>query len=206
MRINGKIAFSQEKVGLCKPRQFCRGVPYVASQSHYLQQNSSPPSTCQAALSSPSPQMPRWTPEGHLHLAGSLLPQDQCAPKQSPSPLLHALACSGSITCVIAASGGSLSHLCNHFAVRFTFQNTNLASEIFNGPPLLVRPKSTDLLWSFQPHLPAFFATCSSLLGGPHYGQSHLLHFFFFLCCYLLHSAHTPALRFCPGYHKSITK
>lgn len=205
MRINGKISFSQEKVGLCKPRQFCRGVPYVASQSHYQQQNSSPPSTSQAALSSPSPQMPRWTPEGHLHLAGSLLPQDQCAPKQSPSPLLHALACSGSITCVIAASGGSLPRLCNHFAVRFTFQNTNLASEIFNGPPLLVgqSPLISFGLSSLisQHSLPRVLASWVDLTMG-----SLICCIFFFLCCYLLHSAHTPALRFCPGYHKSITK
>lgn len=205
MRINGKISFSQEKVGLCKPRQFCRGVPYVASQSHCLQQNSSPPSTSQAALSSPSPQMPRWTPEGHLHLAGSLLPQDQCAPKPSPSPLLHALACSGSIACVIAASGGSLPHLRNHFAVRFTFQNTNLASEIFNGPPLLVRPKSTDLLWSFPPHLPAFFATCLASWVDLTMGSLICCIFFFYVvtCSILLTPQHS---EFCPGYHKSITK
>lgn len=66
--------------------------------------------------------------EGHAK-ACSLLPANQQPPKQPPSPPLHTPAWSGPLTCAVAlaASSGFLLNLFNHFAVRFTFQNTDLA-------------------------------------------------------------------------------
>lgn len=160
----------------------------MASQTHSLQQNSSPPSTSQAALSAPSPQIPRWKAEGHLPQAGCLLPQDQYAPKQPPSPLPHALACSGSVPCVtaVAASGGSLPHLFNHFAVRFMFQNTNLASEVFNGsPPLVGRSPS-----AFPASFPSILCLVFYPPGWPSLWKFSSLAFL--LCCYLLHPSQAP--------------